>query len=143
MVPISCMASYTKKSIKKAEEEEINWVIACQYWRHPLRPKVSTTSGRGCFESSQTDRQTDGHGDSLTEFTSAIYIHKFSKRLSFLKVCVQSAKNVKQICNKKFHNIYVMREKLEGVGLVDKRPSTNKLHHFVQRKKRKNMTFDT
>ena len=25
--------------------------------------------------------------------------------------------------------------KLDGVGLVDNRPSTNKLHHFVKKKK--------
>ena len=32
--------------------------------------------------------------------------------------------------------------KLDGVGPVDNRPSTDKLHHFV-RKKEKKMTFDT
>ena len=29
--------------------------------------------------------------------------------------------------------------KLDGVGLVDNRPSTNKLHHFVRKKRRKKM----
>ena len=28
--------------------------------------------------------------------------------------------------------------KLDGVGPVDNRPSTDKLHHFVQKKKKKN-----
>ena len=36
-------------------------------------------------------------------------------------------------------------KKLDGVGPVDNRPSTDKLHHFVQRKKEeeKNVTRDT
>ena len=29
--------------------------------------------------------------------------------------------------------------KLDGVGPVDKRPSTDKLHHFVRKKKKKKM----
>ena len=33
-------------------------------------------------------------------------------------------------------------KKLDGVGPVDKRPSTNKLHHIVK-KKRKKVTCDT
>ena len=38
-------------------------------------------------------------------------------------------------------------KKLDGVGPVDNRPSTDKLHHFVQKKrrkkKRKNVTCDS
>ena len=35
--------------------------------------------------------------------------------------------------------------KLDEVGPVDKRPSTNKLHHFVRKKKKKvwHLTYDT
>ena len=34
--------------------------------------------------------------------------------------------------------------KLDGVGPVDNRPSTNELHHFVKKKKiKKNVTCDT
>ena len=35
-------------------------------------------------------------------------------------------------------NIYmeVLKKKLHGVGLVDNKPSTNKLDHFVRRKKK-------
>ena len=33
-----------------------------------------------------------------------------------------------------------LSEKLDGVGPVDNRPSTDKLHHFVQKKPQK--TFD-
>ena len=33
--------------------------------------------------------------------------------------------------------------KLDGVGPVDNRPSTNKLHHFVKKNKNKNVTCDT
>ena len=32
--------------------------------------------------------------------------------------------------------------KLDGVGPVDKRPSTDKLHHIVKKKKNKKMTCD-
>ena len=32
--------------------------------------------------------------------------------------------------------------KLDGVGSVDNRPSTNNLHHFVRKKKKKNVTCD-
>ena len=32
--------------------------------------------------------------------------------------------------------------KLDGVGPVDNRPSTDKLHHFVKKKKNKKMTCD-
>ena len=36
------------------------------------------------------------------------------------------------------------RKKQDGVGLVDNRPYTNKLHHFARKKKRKkNVTCDT
>ena len=31
----------------------------------------------------------------------------------------------------------LLKQKLDGVGPVDKRPSTNKLHHFVQKEKKK------
>ena len=34
-------------------------------------------------------------------------------------------------------NIGIFVKKLDGVGPVDNRPSTNKLHHFVQKKKKK------
>ena len=34
-----------------------------------------------------------------------------------------------------------LQEKLDGVGPVDNRPFTNKLHHFVPKKKKK-MTWD-
>ena len=37
---------------------------------------------------------------------------------------------------------YVLFVKLDGVGPVDNRPSTDKLHHFVRKKKRKNVTHD-
>ena len=33
-------------------------------------------------------------------------------------------------------------KKLEGVGPVDNRPSINKLHHFFQKNKKKNVTCD-
>ena len=39
----------------------------------------------------------------------------------------------------------VVREaigKLDGVGPVDNRPSTDKLHHFVQKKEEKKVTCD-
>ena len=32
--------------------------------------------------------------------------------------------------------------KLDGVGPVDNRPSTNKLHHIVKKKKKKKITCD-
>jgi hypothetical protein len=32
--------------------------------------------------------------------------------------------------------------KLDGVGPVDNRPSTDRLHHFVRKKRRKKMTCD-
>ena len=35
-------------------------------------------------------------------------------------------------------------QKLDGVGLVHNRPSTDKLHHFVRKKtNKKNKTYDT
>ena len=34
-------------------------------------------------------------------------------------------------------------KKLDGVGPVDNRPSTDELHHFVQKKKKKKITHDT
>ena len=43
--------------------------------------------------------------------------------------------------NKK--NIYMFENKLDVVGPVDNRPSTDKLHHFVRKKEEdKNMTCD-
>ena len=33
--------------------------------------------------------------------------------------------------------------KIDGVGPVDNRPCTNKLHHFVKKKKEKEVTCDT
>ena len=40
------------------------------------------------------------------------------------------------------HNIYILRE-LDGIGPIENRPSTNRLHHFVQKKKEKKVTCDT
>ena len=34
-------------------------------------------------------------------------------------------------------------QKLDRVGLIDNRPSTNKLHHFVRKKKNLHLTSDT
>ena len=45
-----------------------NCVITAQYKDCVLRPDVSTISGRGCLEMSQTHRQTDRDRDSMTEF---------------------------------------------------------------------------
>ena len=45
-----------------------------------------------------------------------------------------------------FTGIYMLflADKLDGVGPVDNRPSTKKLHHFVRKKKRKKIvTCDT
>ena len=42
----------------------------------------------------------------------------------------------------KFEDIILVVFKLDGVGPVDNRPSTNKLHHFVQ-KKMLHLTRDT
>ena len=39
--------------------------------------------------------------------------------------------------------IFLEVYKLDGVGPVDNRSSTNKLHHFVQKKKNNDMTYDT
>ena len=37
----------------------------------------------------------------------------------------------------------VKHYKLDGVGPVDNRPSTDKLHHFVKKNKKINVTCDT
>ena len=39
--------------------------------------------------------------------------------------------------------IVVDMKKLDGVGPVDNRPSTDKLHHFVQKKEEEKKTCDT
>ena len=39
---------------------------------------------------------------------------------------------------------FMLKDKLDGVGPVDNRPSTDKLHHFLKKeKKKKNVTCDT
>ena len=40
-----------------------------------------------------------------------------------------------------YHQLSVI--KLDGVGPVDNRPSTDKFHHFVQKKKERKITLDT
>ena len=52
-----------------------------------------------------------------------------SKNLKGYASLVKHPKLASQLCKKK----------LDGVGPVDNRPSTDKLHHFGQ----KNVTFDT
>ena len=50
-----------------------------------------------------------------------------------------------KIVNQKFKNIWIWllsEWKLDGVGPVDNRPSTDKLHHFVQKKRKKIVTHD-
>ena len=44
--------------IMDKEKKNLNCVISCQFWRYAHGPEVFTTSRRGCFELSQTDRQT-------------------------------------------------------------------------------------
>ena len=48
-----------------------NCVITAQYQEYTHRPEFATTSGRGCFETSQIDTHThthtDGHCGSITE----------------------------------------------------------------------------
>ena len=63
--PSSTVGWLTVGRIKKHEKKkQKKMVITAQYKRYALRPEVSTTSGRGCFELSQTDTQTDKHGNS-------------------------------------------------------------------------------
>ena len=38
---------------------------------------------------------------------------------------------------KRVHNVCEIYNKLDGVGPIDNRPSTDKLHHFVQKKNKK------
>ena len=44
-----------------------NSVVAGQYLEYVFWPEVSPTPGSGCFGTSQTDTQTNGHWDSMTE----------------------------------------------------------------------------
>ena len=41
--------------------------MAGQYEEYFLQPDVSMTPGSGCFAMAQTERQTDGHGESMTD----------------------------------------------------------------------------
>ena len=43
----------------------------------------------------------------------------------------------------KYPHIEAVLKKLDGVGPVDNRPSTDKLHHFVRKKIKKYVTCDT
>ena len=53
------------KNFKKLKTRNViktkNCVITCQYLWYANQPEVSTTSGRGCFELSQTHWQTHRH----------------------------------------------------------------------------------
>ena len=53
-----------EKSLNKTKKS--NCVIADQYLRCALQPDVSTPSGRWCFPTSRTDRQTDTQTDIAT-----------------------------------------------------------------------------
>ena len=47
------------------------------------------------------------------------------------------------IIQRKMEQITTLDPKLDGVGHVDNRPSTDKLHHFVKKKKMWHLTCDT
>ena len=64
--------------------------MVAQYWRYALRTEVSTTSGRGCFELLQKDRQTDKdhtdrNGNSMTEL---------AKWADSMKICKLSGRHM-------------------------------------------------
>ena len=46
------------------------------------------------------------------------------------------------LCNFKILFRFKMSQKLDGLGPIDNRPSTNKLHQFVQKKKKKKKWHD-
>ena len=50
--------------------ERKNCVIACNCYVYTLRPEVSTTYGKGCFDLSQTYRHTDKHTDRQTDMAT-------------------------------------------------------------------------
>ena len=87
--------SESKKILEKNKGFFSNFVIAGHYVEYVLSPEVGVLQWRR-----QTNKQTDGHGNPMTD----------------------PAQGLESV------------GKLDRVGPVDKRPSTNKLHHFVQKK---------
>ena len=57
-------------------------------------------------------------------------VWKDHNKINDLKAPVESLALLMQIPR----TIYIFFKKLDGVGPVDNRPSTDKLHHFVQKK---------
>ena len=73
--------------------------------------------------------------------------HPFKKKMIFLqkksKNGQNSLKNVKKgIFVTKITNTFDFSSQLDGVGPVDNRPSTYKLHQIVRKKREKNVTCD-